>query len=71
MTIVEMLPFIAPRSGASPRLNDEVVGFVKVFPVIGRVSVVEKLFAASAADPAGNETPTRNQIDFGEFLGHP
>src|SRR5439155_24916840 len=70
MAIVEMLAFVAPRPWSSPGLDDEVVRFVEVLPVIGRVGVVEKLLAASAPYPSSHQASTRDQVDLCQFLGH-
>jgi hypothetical protein len=44
--------------------------FIEVFPIVGRIGVIEELFAPRTTHPAGDEAATGNQIDFGQFFGH-
>src|SRR5712692_6587564 len=69
--IVKVLALVPPWSGPGPGLHDEVVGLLEKLAVVGGIGVVEKLLAAGAADPSGDQPSPRDQIDLRQLLGHP
>src|SRR5271166_4433568 len=71
MPIVKMLALVAPWSRPGPRLHDKVVRLLEVLAVVCGIGVIEKLLAARAAHPSGDEASARDQIDLSELLGHP
>src|SRR5215470_12480706 len=70
MAIVKMFSLIAPRTGSCPRLDNEIVGFIEVFTIVGGIGVIEKLLAAGSTHPTSDQAATRDQVDLSEFLRH-
>src|SRR5690242_1552416 len=69
--VVEMLPFPAERTGTRPRRDHDIVRLVEILAVVGRVGIVEELFAARAPDPSGDKAAMGDKIDFRQLLSHP
>src|SRR5262245_16192648 len=67
VAIMKMFAFVAPRSGLGPGLNDKVMRFVKVLTVVGGIGVIEKLLTAGTTYPTSDQTPTRDQVNLGQF----
>ena len=68
---MKMFALVAPRPRLGPGLHNKVVGLVEQLAVIGRIGIIEKLLAARAAHPAGDQAPPRDEIDLGQLFGHP
>ena len=68
VTEVEVFALIPERTGLGPRLDDKIDPLFKVLAVKGRVGVIGKLFAARAADPAGDQAAIGDQVDHGQLF---
>ena len=55
VTVLEVLAFPTEGAGGGPGLDDEFVGLLEPFPVIGRRGVVGHAFPSRAPDPSGNQ----------------
>src|SRR5260370_27348432 len=53
---------VTPRARRRPGLDDEVLGFVEVFTVVGRRDIVCALLNASSPHSAGHQTATGHTL---------
>src|ERR1700693_2341199 len=68
--IGEMFALPSKRPRTRPCGDDDVVGLIEILAIVGRIGVVEDLFAAGSADPSRHQAAFGNQIDFRQLLRH-
>jgi len=66
-----VFPLPAKRTVGGPALYNQIVGFVKSLPRVGRIYLVREIFHAGTDDHARNNTPFGNHIEHGDFFRYP
>src|SRR5712692_826041 len=66
--VVIVLALVTPGARRRPGLDDEVMGFVEAFTVVGRVDIVGNLLAARSPHPTRHQAATGDDIDHRELF---